>query len=84
MLHKGQAHNPVWVGVKNAVAGTVAIAAAPMVLRAGYSSGSKSGAGGDKDQGGNPRSPVTTADADWKRVADALGRTGKLGDNNTA
>ena len=27
---------------------------------------------------------MTTTDADWKPVADALGRTGKLGDNNTA
>jgi hypothetical protein len=27
---------------------------------------------------------VTTTDADWKPVADILGRTGKLGDNNTA
>jgi len=27
---------------------------------------------------------VTTTDSDWKPVADALGRSGKLGDNNTA
>jgi hypothetical protein len=32
----------------------------------------------------NARGPVTTTDGDWKPVADALGRTGKLGDNNTA
>ena len=30
------------------------------------------------------QSAVTTTDADWKPVADILGRTGKLGDNNTA
>ncbi|QIS08756.1 DUF1259 domain-containing protein [Nocardia arthritidis] len=27
--------------------------------------------------------PVATTDADWKPVTDALGRTGKFGDNNT-
>ena len=27
--------------------------------------------------------PVTTSDADWKSVTDALGRTGKFGDSNT-
>jgi hypothetical protein len=27
--------------------------------------------------------PVTTSDADWTSVIDALGRTGKFGDNNT-
>lgn len=27
--------------------------------------------------------PVVTTDADWKGVADALGRTGRLGDDNT-
>jgi Domain of Unknown Function (DUF1259) len=32
----------------------------------------------------NARGPITTTDGDWKSVADALGRTGKLGDNNTA
>jgi hypothetical protein len=33
---------------------------------------------------GSRHSAVTTTDADWKPVAEALGRTGKLGDNNTA
>jgi hypothetical protein len=27
--------------------------------------------------------PVTTSDADWTSVTDALGRTGKFGDSNT-
>src|SRR6516164_18357 len=72
------------VGVKHAVAGTVAIAATLVVVLAGCSSGSKGGAGGGNSQAGNPRSAVTTSDADWKPVADALGRTGKLGNNNTA
>lgn len=36
------------------------------------------------DQQSAPRSPATTTDSDWKSVTDALGRTGKLGDNNTA
>jgi hypothetical protein len=51
---------------------------------AGCSSGSKGGAGSGNGQGGNPRSALTTTDADWKPVADALGRSGKLGNNNTA
>jgi hypothetical protein len=72
------------VGVKHAVAGTVAIAATLVVVLAGCSSGSKGGAGSGNSQAGNPQSAVTTTDADWKSVADALGRTGKLGDNNTA
>ena len=65
--------------VKHAVAETVAIAAIVAVVLAGCSSGSKGGAGS-----GNPHPALTTTDADWKPVADALGRTGKLGDNNTA
>jgi hypothetical protein len=35
-------------------------------------------------QESTPRSPATTTDSDWKSVTDTLGRTGKLGDNNTA
>jgi hypothetical protein len=34
--------------------------------------------------GDGPHRPVTTSDADWKSVTDALGRTGKFGDSNTA
>jgi Domain of Unknown Function (DUF1259) len=70
--------------VMHAVAETVAIAATVAVVLAGCSSGSNGGAGSGNGQGGNPRSPATTTDADWKPVADALGRTGKLGDKNTA
>jgi hypothetical protein len=70
------------VKVKHAVVETVAIAATVAVVLAGCSSGSKGGTG--NGQGGNPRSAVTTSEADWKPVADALGRTGKLGNNNTA
>jgi hypothetical protein len=33
--------------------------------------------------GGAAHRPVTTSDADWKSVTDALGRTGKFGDSNT-
>jgi len=72
------------VNVKHAVAETVAIAATVAVVLAGCSSGSKGGAGSGNGQGGNPRSALTTTDADWKPVADALGRSGKLGNNNTA
>lgn len=46
--------------------------------------GLQGGAGSSTNQPGNPHSAVTTTDADWKPVADALGHTGKLGDNNTA
>ncbi len=72
------------VGPKRTVARTVAIAAAMALLLSGCGSGSKEGAGSSTNQPGNPHSAVTTTDADWKPVADALGRTGKLGDNNTA
>ena len=74
----------IGIGVNRAVARTAAIAATAAVLLAGCSSGSKQGGGNDGDQAGNPRSAVRTTDTDWKPVADALGRTGKLGDNNTA
>ncbi len=63
---------------------TVAIAAAVALVIAGCGSGSKGGAGSSTSQPPSPRSAATTTDADWKPVADALGRAGKLGDNNTA
>ncbi|OMC42977.1 DUF1259 domain-containing protein [Mycobacterium sp. IS-1264] len=69
-------------GTKHAVR-IIASAAAAAVVLAGCS-GSKGGGGSGNGQAGNPRSAVTTSDADWKPVADALGRSGKLGDNNTA
>jgi hypothetical protein len=70
-------------GTKHA-ARIIAIAAAAAVVLAGCSSGSKGGAGSGNSQAGNAHSALRTTDADWKPVADALGRTGKLGDNNTA
>jgi hypothetical protein len=70
--------------VRQAVAGTVAIATTVAVVLAGCGAGSKGGAGDGKDEAGAPQSAVKTTAADWKPVADALGRTGKLGDNNTA
>jgi hypothetical protein len=72
------------VKVKHAAAETVAVAATVAVVLAGCSSGSKGGAGGGNGQAGNPRSAVTTTDADWEPVAGVLGRAGKLGDSNTA
>jgi outer membrane murein-binding lipoprotein Lpp len=33
--------------------------------------------------GGGTHRPVTTSNADWTSVTDALGRTGKFGDSNT-
>ncbi|OBI85891.1 DUF1259 domain-containing protein [Mycobacterium sp. 1245805.9] len=62
---------------------TVAVAALVALVLAGCGSGSK-GAGSSTSQSGNPQSAATTTDADWKPVADTLGRVGKLGDNNTA
>jgi hypothetical protein len=38
----------------------------------------------DNDRDTTRHAPVTTTAADWKPVADVLGRNGKLGDNNTA
>jgi hypothetical protein len=72
------------VNVKHAVAGTVAIAATVVVVLGGCSSGSTGGGGGAIGPAGSRHSAAATTDADWKPVADALGRTGKLGDNNTA
>lgn len=54
----------------------VAITTAAAVILAACSSGSKGGAG--SGHAGKARSAVTTTDADWKPVADALGRSGKL------
>jgi hypothetical protein len=67
---------------KHAAARAVAIAATVAVVVAGCSSGSTGGAG--SGQGVNLSPALATTDADWKSVADALGRAGKLGDNNTA
>jgi hypothetical protein len=72
------------VKVKHAAGETVVVAATVAVVLAGCSSGSKGGAGGANGQAGNPRSAVTTTDADWEPVAGVLGRAGKLGDSNTA
>jgi hypothetical protein len=65
------------------IARRAAAAAAAMaaVLAAGCSSGSNTGTHSGHDQGA--QSPTTTTDADWKPVADTLGRTGKLGDGNS-
>ena len=62
----------------------VATAALALVVVAGCNSGSNSGSNASNNPQSSTRNPITTTDADWKPVADALGRTGKLGDNNTA
>jgi hypothetical protein len=72
------------MSVTHAGARTVAIAATVAVVLAGCTSGSKGGGGGATGPARSRHSTVTTTDADWKPVADALGRTGKLGDNSTA
>jgi hypothetical protein len=62
----------------------VAAAAFALVLATGCGSGSKSGSNATNTPQSSARNPVTTTDADWKSVTDALARSGKLGDNNTA
>ena len=60
-------------------------AAVAVLLVAGCSSsGSKGAPASGNDRDTNPHAAVTTTEADWKQVADVLGRNGKLGDNNTA
>lgn len=70
-------------GVKHAVVG-IAIAATVAMVLAGCSSAAKNGAGSGSEPNGKTLAAVATTDADWRPVADALGRSGKLGDNNTA
>lgn len=62
----------------------VATAAVALALATGCSSGSHTAANTTEQNPPSPQTPVTTTDSDWKPVADALGRGGKLGDNNTA
>src|SRR5215207_4059991 len=63
----------------------LAVAAVSVVLAA-CNSGSNSGspAASTTNQPPSPHPPAATTDADWTPAADALGRTGKLGDNKTA
>ena len=62
------------------------VLAAVAVVMAACSSASDTGSTSTPTttQQSTPRSPATTTDSDWKSVTDTLGRTGKLGDNNTA
>lgn len=62
------------------------VLAAVAVVMAACSSASDTGSTSTPttNQQSTPRSPATTTDSDWKSVTDTLGRTGKLGDNNTA
>ncbi|WP_204081730.1 DUF1259 domain-containing protein [Mycobacterium riyadhense] len=69
-------------GAKRAVVAISAIAATALVVL--VASCSPGGPDASDQHGSNSHSPLATTEADWKPVADALGRTGKLGDNNTA
>src|SRR5215212_6006419 len=60
----------------------IAAAAIALVLAAGCSSGPNNGSNANNNTQNGARNPITTTDADWKPVADTLGRTGKLGDND--
>src|SRR3954462_14792391 len=62
----------------------VVASAVALALAAGCSSGSETGPSPSQQHQPSPATPVTTTDSDWKPVADALGRSGKLGDKNTA
>jgi Domain of Unknown Function (DUF1259) len=62
---------------------TLLAAALLAVALAGCGSSNSSGTSHTGSHGGGTHRPVTTSDADWKSVTDALGRTGKFGDNNT-
>jgi hypothetical protein len=64
---------------------SIAIAATvTVVLATGCSTSSNKGANAPQTNQPAAQNPITTTDSDWKPVADILGRTGKLGDNNTA
>lgn len=58
----------------------VVASAVALALAAGCSSGSETGPSPSQQHQPSPATPVTTTDSDWKPVADALGRSGKLGD----
>ncbi|KZM70007.1 DUF1259 domain-containing protein [Nocardia terpenica] len=58
-----------------------AVGAAVLLVAAVAACGST--AKNSSDHSAAAHRPVTTTDADWKPVTDALGRTGKFGDSNT-
>ena len=75
----------IGTGARRVVVRCVAVGAAMAVLLvAGCSSGSNNSSTASSGTQASARKPIATTDADWKSVADAVGRTGKLGDNNTA
>lgn len=61
----------------------VALAAAALLVVALTACGRSSDSTHVGDHGDGTHRPVATTDADWKPVTDALGRTGKFGDDNT-
>jgi hypothetical protein len=62
----------------------IAASTVALALATGCSSGSNTGATTSQATPAGQQNPVTTTDSDWKPVVDVLGRSGKLGDNNTA
>ena len=75
----------IGTGARRVVVRCVAVGAAMAVLLvAGCSSGSNNSSTASSGTQASARKPIATTDADWKSVAGAVGRTGKLGDNNTA
>src|SRR6516165_1534092 len=72
-------------GVTRPIAAAIAIAAtATVVLATACSTSSNKDANAPQTNQPAAQNPITTSDSDWKPVTDILGRTGKLGDNNTA
>ena len=72
-------------GVTRHIAAAIAIAATEtVVLATACSTSSNKDANAPQTNQPAAQNPITTSDSDWKPVTDILGRTGKLGDNNTA
>jgi hypothetical protein len=63
---------------------TVVAAVVVLAVATGCGSGSNTSTNATQSNRPTAQNPVSTSDSDWKPVADTLGRTGKLGDNNTA
>jgi hypothetical protein len=62
---------------------TLPLAALLLVALAGCSSSTNTPGNAETDAQHAQQKPIATTAADWKGVADALGRTGTFGDNNT-
>jgi hypothetical protein len=62
---------------------TLPLAALLLVALAGCGSATNTAGNSETDAQHAQHQPIPTTEADWKGATDALGRTGKFGDNNT-